>query len=64
SDDLSSDLVICSCYDDYVVAENLSSIVSDPIFAGEKTGFLFAGICLSRLLLSSPPRVLRAVVDP
>ncbi|MCI85317.1 hypothetical protein A2U01_0106596, partial [Trifolium medium] len=44
------------CYDDHVVAGTLSSTVSDPISDGEKTGILFAGICMSRLLLSSPPR--------
>ncbi|MCI79031.1 hypothetical protein A2U01_0100302, partial [Trifolium medium] len=33
-DDLSSDLVICNCYDDHVVAGTLSSTVSDPISAG------------------------------
>jgi hypothetical protein len=52
---LSSDLVICSYYDDHVVAGTLSSTKSDPISAGEKTGFLFAGIYSSRLLLSSTP---------
>ncbi|MCI77634.1 hypothetical protein A2U01_0098904, partial [Trifolium medium] len=52
----SSDLVICSYYDDHVVAGSLSSTVSDHISAGEKTGILFADICSSRLLLSSTPR--------
>ncbi|MCI63816.1 hypothetical protein A2U01_0085073, partial [Trifolium medium] len=56
SDDLSSDLVICSYYDYHVVAGTLSSTVSDPISTGEKIGILFAGICSLRLLLSSTPR--------
>ncbi|MCI72114.1 hypothetical protein A2U01_0093377, partial [Trifolium medium] len=56
SDDLSSDLTICSSYDDLVVAGTLSSTESDQISAGERTGILFTGICLPRLLLSSPPR--------
>ncbi|MCI41245.1 hypothetical protein A2U01_0062478, partial [Trifolium medium] len=56
SDDISSYLVICRYYDDHVVAGTLCSTECDPISAGEKTGILFAGICLSRLLLSSTPR--------
>ncbi|MCI78216.1 hypothetical protein A2U01_0099486, partial [Trifolium medium] len=53
---LSSDLVICSYYDDHVVAGTLCSTESDPISAGEQTRILFAGICSSRLLLSWTPR--------